>query len=90
MLHDLYTPEGETLQSAPWDVYPRPQLKRKSYVNLNGIWEFGIGTNSFLSTMTKPFLFLFVRRAFCPASMSIFRKGALWPTAANSVSQTVF
>ena len=39
MLHNLYTPEGKTLQGTPWQVYPRPQLKRDSYVNLNGIWE---------------------------------------------------
>ena len=39
MIHDLYTPEGETLQGTPWQVYPRPQLKRNSYVNLNGIWD---------------------------------------------------
>ena len=39
MLHALYTPEGETLIGTPWQVYPRPQLKRNSYVNLNGIWE---------------------------------------------------
>ena len=39
MLHDLYTPEGETLTGTPWQVYPRPQLRRNSYVNLNGIWE---------------------------------------------------
>ena len=39
MLHDLYTPEGETLTGTPWDIYPRPQLKRDSYINLNGTWE---------------------------------------------------
>ena len=39
MLHNLYTPEGETLQGTPWQVYPRPQLKRESYVNLNGLWD---------------------------------------------------
>ena len=39
MLHNLYTPEGETLTGIPWQVYPRPQLKRDSYVNLNGEWE---------------------------------------------------
>ena len=42
MIHDLYTPEGETLHGTPWQVYPRPQLKRNSYVNLNGIWEFAV------------------------------------------------
>ena len=42
MIHDLYTPEGEALQETPWQVYPRPQLKRNSYVNLNGIWDFAV------------------------------------------------
>lgn len=23
----------------PWDEYPRPQMKRKSYYNLNGLWK---------------------------------------------------
>ena len=42
MIHDLYTPEGESLTGTPWQVYPRPQLKRNSYVNLNGIWDFAV------------------------------------------------
>ena len=46
----LYTLEGEELINSiksgalenpvPWDVYPRPQLKRKDYVCLNGWWDF--------------------------------------------------
>ena len=28
--------------SGAWQVYPRPQLKRNSYVNLNGWWDFAI------------------------------------------------
>ena len=43
MLFDLMTPEGEKLVESgekPWQVYPRPQMRRESYVNLNGIWEF--------------------------------------------------
>ena len=40
MLLDLYTPEGEALRGTPWQVYPRPQMKRDSYLNLNGKWEF--------------------------------------------------
>ncbi len=27
------------MSKAKWQSYPRPQLKRKSYVNLNGIWD---------------------------------------------------
>ena len=40
---DLMTPWGEELKStgsSPWQVYPRPQLVRDSYVNLNGEWDF--------------------------------------------------
>ncbi len=40
MLQDLYTPPGEALKDTPWEVYPRPQMRRDSYVNLNGLWEF--------------------------------------------------
>ena len=44
MLYSLFTPEGESLQGTPWQVYPRPQLKRDSYVNLNGIWNLAVNT----------------------------------------------
>ena len=64
MLHDLYTPEGETLQGTPWEVYPRPQLKRDSYVNLNGEWEFGVGSNTFPKNYDKS-----IRVPFCPESL---------------------
>ena len=37
---DLYTRQGEQLTGTPWQVYPRPQMRRESYVNLNGEWEF--------------------------------------------------
>ena len=40
MLNDLMTAAGENLQGTPWTVYPRPQMKRDSYLNLNGEWEF--------------------------------------------------
>ena len=43
---DLLTRQGEKLLESneiPWDVYPRPQLRRESYVNLNGYWEFSAG-----------------------------------------------
>ena len=38
----LYTAEGKAITGKPWDVYPRPQLKRKSYFSLNGEWEITI------------------------------------------------
>lgn len=43
MLNQLTTTRGEQLlasQDAPWQEYPRPQMRRDSYVNLNGDWEF--------------------------------------------------
>ena len=45
MLVDLMTARGEDFLSAretPWSVYPRPQLRRGSFFNLNGDWEFSV------------------------------------------------
>ena len=49
MLVDLLTARGEELLSSgetPWQVYPRPQMRRDSYVNLNGTWEFAVNYES--------------------------------------------
>ena len=34
----LYTNYGKELESTPWNVYPRPKMKRESFYNLNGKW----------------------------------------------------
>ena len=34
MLTQLYTIHGEQLTGTPWDVYPRPQMRRDSSFNL--------------------------------------------------------
>ena len=39
---ELSTPRGANVGAAPWSVYPRPQMRRDSYVNLNGLWEFAV------------------------------------------------
>ena len=40
----LFTEAGERLLGdptrIPWDEYPRPHLKRREWLNLNGLWEF--------------------------------------------------
>ena len=45
-LVSLYTPSGERLAAdpdrIPWDAYPRPQLRRDSYLCLNGWWDFAV------------------------------------------------
>ena len=38
---------GESLTDKPLQEYPRPQFARKSYVNLNGLWDYAItGTDT--------------------------------------------
>jgi hypothetical protein len=42
-LKTLYTPWGERLdREHPLPEYPRPQMRRDSYLNLNGVWEYAI------------------------------------------------
>lgn len=45
MLTQLYTRQGETLSGTPWQIYPRPQLRRDSFLCLNGIWEFAVSAD---------------------------------------------
>ena len=41
----LMTKWGEALdRERPLQEYPRPQLKRDSYLNLNGVWSYAITT----------------------------------------------
>ena len=44
---DLYTKEGEILSEIPWNEYPRPLLKRDSFLCLNGEWDFCICKNEY-------------------------------------------
>ena len=76
MLHDLYTPEGEALLGTPWEVYPRPQLKRNSYVNLNGSWDFAVSDNEAIPTFDKQ-----ITVPFCPESLLSGLKIAVEPGA---------
>ena len=57
-MQELYTLRGETLKGDPWQVYPRPQMKRDSYINLNGSWDFAVGDTqpeTFDKTILVPF-----------------------------------
>ena len=66
MLQELWTPEGEILKNDPelqaWTVYPRPQLKRDSYLNLNGYWDFAAARENWLPKNYD----LKIRVPFCP------------------------
>ena len=54
----LYTEAGERLKNdpslIPWDVYPRPHLRRKEWLNLNGFWELE-AESGFKSSVRVPF-----------------------------------
>lgn len=45
-LKNLVTPWGEKINDTPLQEYPRPQLRRKSYFNLNGVWQYSITKSS--------------------------------------------
>ena len=52
----LLTDESEGLSGIPWDVYPRPSLKRDSYFTLNGKWSFSAPSAGIKeSEITVPF-----------------------------------
>ncbi len=42
-LAELTTARGENMPEVPWDVHPRPQLRRDAFCILNGRWEFATG-----------------------------------------------
>lgn len=45
-IYRLSTPYSENMdKSIPWNVYPRPQLKRDSFLCLNGLWDFAVTKN---------------------------------------------
>ncbi len=42
---ELWTKQGRELLASgetPWNRYPRPQMRRENWLNLNGQWDFGI------------------------------------------------
>ena len=43
---ELWTKQGKALVASgetPWNRYPRPQMRRDHWLNLNGLWEFQAG-----------------------------------------------
>ncbi len=65
----LYTSAGESLVSdrdaVPWDVYPRPTLRRDSFLNLNGWWDFTVNDRVSVPTTYDRT----IRVPFCPESL---------------------
>ncbi|MCR5665079.1 MAG: glycoside hydrolase family 2 [Oscillospiraceae bacterium] len=58
-MRKLWTDEGRRLTGVPWgERYPRPQLRRKEWLCLNGDWAFSAGARSGR-----------IRVPFCPESL---------------------
>ena len=60
MTAELLTERGEALLASnetPWNIYPRPQMRRDSYLNLNGMWELSVDAHCYP-----------IRVPFCPES----------------------
>lgn len=49
----------------PWNCYPRPQLRRDSFLNLNGLWEFALAAEGEVAPAAYPDRILV---PFCPES----------------------
>ena len=58
MLNELMTTAGENLRGVAWTKYPRPQMRRESYLNLNGEWDFAVNYENLGQ----------IRVPFCPES----------------------
>ena len=61
----LYTKEGEKLPDVPWNVYPRPRMRREKWLCLNGEWRI-TDCDGADGTITVP---------FCPESLLSGYKG---------------
>ena len=63
MPEQLMTIQGEALLKSdekPWNIYPRPQMRRDSYLNLNGLWDLAVGDGAYDRQIRVP---------FCPESI---------------------
>ncbi len=63
MLCELKTAAGEGLCGTPWRVHPRPQMKRDSWLSLNGQWSFDLGEGELPERYGKT-----IQVPFCPES----------------------
>ncbi len=68
-LTPLYTVDGEALTAdearVPWEVYPRPQMRRDSYLCLNGWWDFAVNDGESVPAAYPRR----IRVPFCPESL---------------------
>ena len=87
MPNKLYTLQGESLKGTPWEVYPRPQMRRESYLNLNGAWELVAEGYEEPIPITVPFcpesILSGVERHFAEGSVLLYRRSFCLPEGFN-------
>lgn len=87
MLNKLYTARGESLVGTPWKKYPRPQLRRNSYLTLNGTWELTVAGEPTPLKIQVPFcpesLLSGVNRHFPEGSTLCYRRHFRLPQGFN-------
>ena len=70
----LATPwTGQVSSTDPWPQYPRPQLERSSWLNLNGRWQYQVRDGAFRHPDADEPVLVF---AVTPAKVLAFGKGA--------------
>ena len=57
-MQTLFTAEAAAIPEVPWNVYPRPQMRRERWLCLNGTWELSFG-----NAVQK------IRVPYCPESL---------------------
>ena len=84
-MEKLLTQRGENVPEKPWDIYPRPRLRRDSYVNLNGQWDFS--AEDFCGKILVPFcpesLLSGVSRHFWEGELLTYRRNFTLPENFN-------
>ncbi|MBR0537548.1 MAG: glycoside hydrolase family 2 [Clostridia bacterium] len=83
-MENLYTRWGKTLdREHPLSEYPRPQMKRASYLNLNGVWDYailptGAALDGYQGEIVVPFspetLLSGVQRTVTPSDTLFYRR----------------
>ena len=80
---DLLTPGGAALAGQPWPEYPRPLLRRGSFLNLNGQWHFSVPAGNFSGSIRVPFcpesLLSGVHRRFPQGAELVYKKRFVLP-----------
>ena len=76
----LLTKAGEETGGRSWDAYPRPQLVREDWQNLNGMWDFGTDPERMKEQILVP---------FCPESL-LSRIGRTFPEGTRLYYRRLF